>query len=521
MMAFRIADPCTASLARLTGAAQKAVKVTAFDGPLNPAPPGMPWHKLDPAREPPFWAGRVRRDRRVRVHQTDARLLLGDVDHPDQAYRWAERRTLATPPRTGAAPVGEIREAVQAILVPTDVAAAPPAPPNVRRFAHVAEAALLSSGGPAEWGQDGRQATAAPRRQVADHLPSEAAEARRDLATGGKPPVTQRVAAVAEPCEHPDAQRRFRGITKGEELARALESPWEKRTRRRRVRRHAPRRGARLDVQAMNARGRRLDEWHVGRPHLASRVGSPPRLAHAARAVAAQRFRRQFLRTAWEEVVDAWQLDPWEADREGRRVGRKTRLPEPPRAVRWAMLARVRSPWPSRGCVTDAGMFTRRAVPRATRPPLPCDGAVVDDAQAVSGAPWRALAAVGADHPNDRPAPQLSTPAALDRAWAAVAHAGVPCTGRDEPVETTSGHGSSRTRPLATGLEFRAVAVMAYDDEIIPRPPRIETVADDADREAGSTTDRHRLDVACTRARDHRLVTSVAPPSAFLDDLQL
>ncbi|MBI2224971.1 MAG: hypothetical protein HYU44_08460 [Betaproteobacteria bacterium] len=34
-------------------------------------------------------------------------------------------------------------------------------------------------------------------------------------------------------------------------------------------------------------------------------------------------------------------------------------------------------------------------------------------------------------------------------------------------------------------------------------------------------TERHLLYVACTRARDHLLVTSVEPASEFLDDLQL
>ena len=33
---------------------------------------------------------------------------------------------------------------------------------------------------------------------------------------------------------------------------------------------------------------------------------------------------------------------------------------------------------------------------------------------------------------------------------------------------------------LSKGLEFRAVAVMACDDEIIPLQERIETVGDDA-----------------------------------------
>ena len=33
-------------------------------------------------------------------------------------------------------------------------------------------------------------------------------------------------------------------------------------------------------------------------------------------------------------------------------------------------------------------------------------------------------------------------------------------------------------------------------------------------------TERHLLYVACTRARDHLLVTGVAPASEFLDDLR-
>lgn len=72
---------------------------------------------------------------------------------------------------------------------------------------------------------------------------------------------------------------------------------------------------------------------------------------------------------------------------------------------------------------------------------------------------------------------------------------------------------------LAKGIEFRAVVVMACDDEIIPSQERIETVADNADLEEVYNTERHLLDVACTRARDHLLVTSVDPASEFLDDL--
>ena len=66
---------------------------------------------------------------------------------------------------------------------------------------------------------------------------------------------------------------------------------------------------------------------------------------------------------------------------------------------------------------------------------------------------------------------------------------------------------------------------MACDDEIIPLQERIETVGDDADLQDVYDTERHLLYVACTRARDHLVVTSVEPnfsmtyePSAYLPD---
>ena len=46
-MEFRIADTFTDSLARLTGEEQKAVKTTAFDLQIDPANPGMNFHKLE------------------------------------------------------------------------------------------------------------------------------------------------------------------------------------------------------------------------------------------------------------------------------------------------------------------------------------------------------------------------------------------------------------------------------------------------------------------------------------------
>jgi superfamily I DNA/RNA helicase len=109
--------------------------------------------------------------------------------------------------------------------------------------------------------------------------------------------------------------------------------------------------------------------------------------------------------------------------------------------------------------------------------------------------------------------------AQIDRARAAVQKSKVPFRILDEHVETATGQVSICTMHLAKGLEFRAVVVMACDDEVIPLQERIEMVGDDADLKEVYDTERHLLYVACTRARDNLLVTSVEPRSEFLDDM--
>ena len=58
--------------------------------------------------------------------------------------------------------------------------------------------------------------------------------------------------------------------------------------------------------------------------------------------------------------------------------------------------------------------------------------------------------------------------AQLGRAQAAVKESGTPFKTLDEHIETVSGHVSIGTMPLAKGLEFRAVVVMACDNEVVP-----------------------------------------------------
>ena len=689
-MDFRIADTFTDSLAKLTGAEQKAVKTTAFDLQLNPAHPSLQFHKLEKGKDPRFWSVRVNSDVRLIAHRTEASLLLCYVGHHDNAYHWAERRKLETHPKTGAAQLVEIRETVQEIKIPKYVEVEQPLPPKPRLFAGVSEEALLAYGVPAEWLDDVRNATEDTLLGLADHLPSEAAEALLDLATGVTPQPEKPVAVGADPFQHPDAQRRFRVMSNVEELERALDFPWEKwtvflhpaqrqlverdysgparvsgsagtgktivalhhavflarnhpdarvllttfsdtlanalRTKLRRLISNEPRLGERLEVHAMNAVGQRLYELNVGRPQIASREAIRQLLEEAAGEVEENRFSLHFLITEWEQVVDAWQLDTWEAYRDVVRLGRKTRLPEKRRVVLWSIFERVRSNLRSQDLVTYSDLFSRLASKLTENRHAPFDFTVVDESQDISVAQLRFLAALGAGRPNslffagdlgqrifqqpfswkalgvdvrgrsftlrinyrtshqirmqadhllgpdlsdvdgntekrtgtistfNGPPPEIMvletteeeiravsewlaarsdegvmpheigvfvrSAAEVDRARTATEDAGLPFKVLDENVETTSGRVSISTMHLSKGLEFRAVVVMACDDEIIPLQERIETVADDADLEEVHNTERHLLYVACTRARDHLLVTSVDPASEFLDDLR-
>lgn len=109
--------------------------------------------------------------------------------------------------------------------------------------------------------------------------------------------------------------------------------------------------------------------------------------------------------------------------------------------------------------------------------------------------------------------------AQLPRARASLKKAGMNWT----ELERTRAPDPSRialsTMHLAKGLEFRAVIIMACDDEVIPLQERVELITDEADLEEVYTTERHLLYVACTRARESLVITAVDPESEFLADL--
>lgn len=109
--------------------------------------------------------------------------------------------------------------------------------------------------------------------------------------------------------------------------------------------------------------------------------------------------------------------------------------------------------------------------------------------------------------------------AQLVRARAAVRAAGHAQMELSERLEQPLGRIAIGTMHLAKGLEYKAIVVMACDDDVLPLQERIETVADESELDEVHETERNLFYVACTRARDRLLVSGVQPASEFFSDL--
>jgi superfamily I DNA/RNA helicase len=111
------------------------------------------------------------------------------------------------------------------------------------------------------------------------------------------------------------------------------------------------------------------------------------------------------------------------------------------------------------------------------------------------------------------------TPETLSRARAAVHSAGEEALELSDRADYPGERVSIGTMHLAKGLEFKAVAVIACDEDALPLRSRIDAAADEAELEDVYETERQLLYVAATRGRDRLLVTAVRPGSEFLRDM--
>lgn len=486
----------------------------------------------------------------------------------------------------------------------------------------------------------------------------------------------------ADPYAHPDAQRRFRVFDNVDELTAALDAPFEKwavflhPAQRELVRRKVtgPTRvtgsaGTGKTIVALHRAVHLAEQSETGRvllttfspklaralsaklaiqtqavPELRKRITVRP-LDEAAVELYSQRFGEpdlvdhgqirelieeaisadlggdlspQFLFEEWQELVDAWGVTDPESYATLPRIGRRTRLGPKQREAAWAVFDHVRTQMAERDLVSRAMIYNRLTRWLEDGGTIPFEHVVVDEAQDLTVAQVRFLAAVGngrddalflagdigqrifrlpfswaklgldirgrshslrvnyrTSHQIRAMADRLLPPAITDldgveegrRGTVSIFDGPVPEVRLldDTEAETefvsnwlqrcmTSGIPSKQIALLvrgpdqlerarkvaenavaassdfeppivtvmhdAKGLEFRAVAVMACDEDVIPDPQRLASIGDVAEMESVYETERHLLYVACTRARDQLLVSGVTPGSEFLDDLK-
>jgi superfamily I DNA/RNA helicase len=111
--------------------------------------------------------------------------------------------------------------------------------------------------------------------------------------------------------------------------------------------------------------------------------------------------------------------------------------------------------------------------------------------------------------------------AEVPRAQAALELAGLPFQRLSPTAMRLGSQATLSTMHLAKGLEFRAVIVMACDEDVIPNAERIKRLTDENELDEVVNTERHLLYVACTRARDYLLITSGTTCSEFVEDMGL
>lgn len=374
-----------------------------------------------------------------------------------------------------------------------------------------------------------------------------------------------------------------------------------------------PERRERLTVRALDQAAYDLYAAAFGQPSLATASQVRAAIEAAMKDGRGTGHDAVFLFEEWDEVIDAWGITDAQSYAAVPRLGRKTRLGPKQRESAWEVFAFVRDRLAARGLATWADVYARLGERVAAGKGIGFTHVVVDEAQDLSVAQARFLAAVArAGGPDalfftgdlgqrifrlpfswaklgidvrgratvlkvcyrtshqirqaadrllgreitdqdgvteartgtvsvfDGPEPVLAlvddAAAECDAvaAWlrAALAEGFAP----DELAVLVRGQGQlGRGRaavkaagadfPVLTmhdakGLEFRGVAVMALDEEVLPDAERLAGVGDIADLEAVQDTERHLLYVAATRARDRLMLAGVAPGSEFLDDLK-
>lgn len=220
-MTFYIAETFNDSLGKLARNEQTAAKTTAYDMQIDMARPSLKLHRLEAIADRNFWSARVNDGMRIILYRKDEDVVLLYVDQHDAAYRWAEKRRMEVHFKTGAMQLVKVQEVLREVARPVTTAK-----PLLAKFS---DDQLLQCGVPQDSLAVVRQVTSEDELlEVCQQLPHEVFDLLTELLAGNKPRALTPEMQVANPLDHPDAQRTFRVMKNREELELALEYPWER-----------------------------------------------------------------------------------------------------------------------------------------------------------------------------------------------------------------------------------------------------------------------------------------------------
>jgi hypothetical protein len=218
-----VADTFFASAGKL--AANDRARVFDFLAKFHADPrnPGLHFEKLNKVRDPGIRSARITQGLRAILHVAGSRFTLLYAGQHDDAYKWSEKRTVGTHPKTGVLQIVEAAEETEEAIREEVAGRAEPQLFSPDRFE---DAYLLSLSVPESWLPTIRLLRDEDQLlQIAEKLPQEVAERLLNLAAGEVVAPPPPVAPEAPLTSSSDNLRRFWVVEEGADLAHLLNQP--------------------------------------------------------------------------------------------------------------------------------------------------------------------------------------------------------------------------------------------------------------------------------------------------------
>jgi len=176
---------------------------------------GTPGFSLEKLQGNNFWSGRVNEDLRLIMFRDGDANIVVHVGHHNDAYSWAANHDVKVHEATRSLQLIKSERLVEQVVEPGES----------RLFEQHDDHYLMALGVPPEWLPAVNDATDSNLDVLIDALPEEVALRLLTLNDGKLVPVPR--PHVGEPLNHPDTLRHFKTVEVADDLAKALEYPWD------------------------------------------------------------------------------------------------------------------------------------------------------------------------------------------------------------------------------------------------------------------------------------------------------